>query len=158
MEVGRQTADDAATFMFEIAAFEPSDYDEAMALWQATEGLTLREVDSREAVLAYLAQNRGLSFVARDARNLVGAVLAGTDGRRGYLQHLAVAYPYRGNGLGRSLAQRVVDALAARGVHKCHLMVRCENEPAKAFWQHLGWTLRDDIVLMSHADDGAGTA
>jgi ribosomal protein S18 acetylase RimI-like enzyme len=137
--------------MIEIAEFEPDDYDEAMALWQATEGLTLREVDSRQSVLVYLARNPGLSFVARDTGELVGAVLAGTDGRRGYLQHLAVARPYRGKGLGRMLAERVIEALSARGIEKCHLMVRCENEPAKAFWQHLGWTLREDIALMSHS-------
>ena len=144
--------------MIEIAAFEPGDYEEAMALWRATEGLTLRDVDSHQAVLAYLARNPGLSFVARDARKIVGAVLAGTDGRRGYLQHLAVAYPYRGKGLGRILAERVIEALGACGIEKCHLMVRCENGPAKAFWQHLGWTLREDIALMSHADPGAANA
>jgi ribosomal protein S18 acetylase RimI-like enzyme len=137
--------------MIEIAEFAPGDYDEAMTLWRATEGLTLRDVDSRRGVLAYLARNPGLSFVARDALTLVGAVLAGTDGRRGYLQHLAVARAYRGKGLGRSLAERVIEALRAGGIEKCHLMVRCENEAAKAFWQHLGWTLREDIALMSHA-------
>ena len=44
--------------MVEIFPFSPSDYDEVMALWQATEGLTLREADSREAVTSYLARNR----------------------------------------------------------------------------------------------------
>ena len=83
---------------------------------------------------------------------MAGAVLAGSDGRRGYLQHLAVAPPYRGRGVGRALAERVIDALGAAGIAKCHLMVRQENEPAKAFWEHLGWTVRDDISVMSHAD------
>jgi N-acetylglutamate synthase len=138
-----------------VLPFEPQDYEQVMALWQATEGLTLREVDSREAILAYLARNPGLSFVARDGDVLVGAVLAGTDGRRGYLQHLAVGPPYRGRGVGRALAERVVEALSGAGIAKCHLMVRAENEVAKAFWQHLGWTLRDDIMVMSHADPRA---
>jgi N-acetylglutamate synthase len=136
----------------EVLPFQPSDYDQVMALWQATEGITLREADSREAILAYVARNPGLSFVARDGDVLAGAVLAGTDGRRGYLQHLAVAASYRGRGVGRALADRVVEALDAAGIAKCHLMVRQENEQAKAFWEHLGWTVREDISLMSHAD------
>jgi N-acetylglutamate synthase len=136
----------------EVLPFEPQDYEQVMALWQSTEGITLREVDSRDAILAYLARNPGLSFVAREKSEIVGAVLAGTDGRRGYLQHLAVAPAYRGRGLGRALAERVIEGLSTAGIAKCHLMVRRENEPAKSFWEHLGWTARDDIAVMSHAD------
>jgi N-acetylglutamate synthase len=136
----------------EVLPFQPQDYEQVMALWQATEGITLREADSRDAILAYVARNPGLSFVARDGDVLAGAVLAGTDGRRGYLQHLAVAPSYRGQGVGRTLAERVVEALSTAGISKCHLMVRQENERAKRFWEHLGWTMREDISLMSHAD------
>ena len=138
----------------DVLPFEPGDYEQVMALWRATEGLTLREVDSRDAILAYVGRNPGLSFVARDGDVLAGAVLAGTDGRRGYLQHLAVAPPYRGRGVGRALAERVVEALSAAGIAKCHLMVREGNEAAKAFREHIGWMARDDISVMSHADPG----
>ena len=48
----------------EVLPFQPEDYEWVMALWQATEGITLREVDSRDAILAYVARNPGLSFVA----------------------------------------------------------------------------------------------
>ena len=144
--------------MVEVVPFEPQDYEQVMALWQGTEGLTLRDVDSREAVLAYLARNPGLSFVARAGDVVVGAVLAGSDGRRGYLQHLAVARLYRGQGIGRALAERVIEALRGAGVAKCHLMIRRENEPAKAFWEHLGWTGREDISVMSHGGPRAANA
>jgi N-acetylglutamate synthase len=144
--------------MVELAHFRPTDYDEVMALWCNTEGLTLREADSLEAIVRYLGRNPGLSFVARDAGQLVGAVLAGTDGRRGYLQHLAVAPSHRGRGVGRALAERVVEALRSLGVAKCHLMVRQENAPARAFWEHLGWQDRADVVLMSLADPNAANA
>lgn len=144
--------------MVEILPFSPSDYDEVMALWQATEGLTLREADSRSAVIHYLAHNPGLSFVARDGRRLVGAVLAGTDGRRGYLQHLAVAPTHRSQGLGTSLANRVLEGLGALGIAKCHLFVRRERAQAREFWERLGWTARDDVTLMSHLDSDAANA
>jgi N-acetylglutamate synthase len=144
--------------MIEFAPLRPTDYDEVMALWYATEGLTLREADSREAIFRYLERNPGLSFVARDAGHLVGAVLAGSDGRRGYLQHLAVASSHRGRGVGRALAERALDALRALGIAKCHLMVRQENAAARAFWEHMGWQDRADVVLMSHADPNAANA
>jgi N-acetylglutamate synthase len=101
--------------MIEISFFRLTDYDEVMALWSCTDGLTLRDADSRDAIARYLAHNPGLSFVARDGGRLVGAVLAGTDGRRGYLQHLAVAPSHRGRGLGRGLAERAMLALRAAG-------------------------------------------
>jgi hypothetical protein len=63
-----------------------------MALWSGSEGFTLREADSRDAVERYLANKPCLSFVARDDGQMVGAVLAGTDGRRGYLQHCALQW------------------------------------------------------------------
>lgn len=144
--------------MIEIAPFDLHDYDEVMALWSQTEGLTLRDADSREAITRYLGQNPSLSFVARDQGRLVGAVLVGTDGRRGYLQHLAVAPSHRGQGLGRVLAERAVAALRALGIEKCHLMVRQENAPARAFWERLGWSERGDIILMSHTDSDAANA
>ena len=144
--------------MIEIGYFLPADYDEVMALWSCTEGLTLREVDSREAIGRYLARNPGLSLVARDDGQLVGAVLTGTDGRRGYRQHLAVAPSHRGRGLGRALAERAVGALRAVGIRKCHLMVRQENADARAFWTRLGWNERADITLMSRADPDAANA
>lgn len=144
--------------MIEISHFSPADYDEVMVLWSHAEGLTLRDADSREAIARYLARNPGLSFVAREDGRLVGAVLGGTDGRRGYLQHLAVAPSHRGRGLGRALAERSVESLRALGIAKCHLMVREENAQARAFWAHLGWSERADVMLMSRADPNAANA
>ena len=142
-----------------IAPFAPGDYDEAAALWAASEGVVLRGADSREAVTRYLARNPGLSFVARDGDGrLVGAVLAGHDGRRGYLHHLAVDPAHRRRGLGRALAQRSLDALAHAGITKCHLMVVRENAAAQAFWARTGWSARDDIVLMSRTIAGGENA
>ena len=141
--------------MTEIVPFQPSDYDDAMALWRQTEGLALRGADSREAVLHYLKRNPGTSFVARERRTLLGAVLGGHDGRRGYLHHLAVAPSHRRRGVGRALAEHVLKALGTQGIHKCHLMVRADNTEALAFWAHLGWDQRADLVLMSRTEPTA---
>ena len=131
-----------------IQAMTIADYEEALALWQATEGLGLSAADSREAIARYLARNPGLSFVARsEAGELVGAVLCGHDGRRGYLHHLAVRPDCRGQGLGRELCARCLAALRAEGIDKCHLFVRRANVAGQSFYQRSGWTERNLIVM-----------
>lgn len=69
--------------MIDYREFTPADYDAVLALWRTAAGVVLREVDDRAPIERYLARNRGLSFVAVDGGQVVGAVLCGTDGRRG---------------------------------------------------------------------------
>ena len=126
-----------------------ADYDDAVALWQATEGMGLSAADAPERIAAYLARNPGMSFTAREDGLLVGAVLCGHDGRRGYLHHLAVRADRRGQGIGSELARRALEALAAAGIDKCHLFVIRDNQAGAAFWRKVGWVERDDILMMS---------
>ena len=130
-----------------IAEMTIADYDDAFALWNATEGLGLHpnECDSRDGVARYLARNPGMSFVAWDRTNLIGAVLCGTDGRRGYLHHLAVATEYRRRGIGTALVGRCLRALKQVGIPKCNLFVLAANEVALAFWRKLGWRCYDEL-------------
>jgi ribosomal protein S18 acetylase RimI-like enzyme len=136
---------------YDISAFAPDDYDEALALWRRTPGMGISEADSRDRISAFLLRNQGLSFAARSPEGgvLVGTVLCGSDSRRGYLYHLAVDEGYRRRGIGAALAGRALAALKASGVDKCHLMVIVGNESGAAFWKAQGWTLREDIELYS---------
>jgi ribosomal protein S18 acetylase RimI-like enzyme len=142
----------------EIRPFVASDYDAVVTLWRRADGVVLRAADDRAPLLAYLDRNAGLSFVAEKNGRIVGAVLCGTDGRRGYLQHLAVVDTHRRHGVGRQLAEHCVDALARQGIDKCHLMVLVTNAAAKAFWTRIGWIARTDIQLMSHVASDPATA
>jgi len=76
------------------------DYDSVIGLLTATSGVRLREADSREATARYLERNPGLSFVALVDGVIAGCVMCGHDGRRGYLQHLAVSPRFRERGIG----------------------------------------------------------
>jgi N-acetylglutamate synthase len=127
-----------------------ADYEAVRALWLASDGVVLRDADDgREAIARYLARNPGLSFVAERGGAVVGAVLCGSDGRRGFRHHMAVARGARRSGVGRALCDRALGTLAAQGIPKCHLMVLARNEAAQAFWREVGWAERDDLVLMS---------
>ena len=133
----------------QLRPMTPQDYPAVIALWQQSEGLTLRDADSEPAITAYLARNPGLSFVAQHDDQLIGAVLVGSDGRRGYLQHLSVTDEWQGKGVGRALLQAAIQALQEIGVEKTHLFVHAENQGAQAFYRHLGWQERADIQLYS---------
>ena len=125
------------------------DYDEVAAIWRAAEGIGLHDdVDSREGIAAYLARNPGTSHVARHAGRIIGAVLCGHDGRRGYLHHLAVAVPCRGKGVGRALVETCLAKLAAIGIPKCNIFLFADNEHGEAFWKHKGWNERADLKVL----------
>jgi N-acetylglutamate synthase len=126
-----------------------ADYDEVMAFWQSIEGLGLDEdTDSREGIVGYLERNPGLSFVVRREGRIIGAVLCGHDGRRGYLHHLAVAPDCRRQGIGRALVDACLAALGSLGIQKCNIFLLADNQLGKAFWRHNGWNERDDLKVL----------
>jgi ribosomal protein S18 acetylase RimI-like enzyme len=133
----------------QISPMTIQDYDEVLALWQASEGVGLSNADSAEAIAHFLAQNPGLSFVARRGAMLAGAVLCGHDGRRGYIYHLAVNNVYKKKGIGRALIEHCLAGLKTSGIQKCHIFVYSKNLPALAFWEKIGWLMRNELVIMS---------
>jgi len=138
--------------------FTMADYDSAVALWQKTEGIGLSEADERHNIESFLRHNPGMSFVAEDRGRIIGAVLCGTDARRGFLHHLAVDASCRRSGIGRGLVSRCLGALAERGMRKCHIFVIADNLEGKRFWQRIGWEERTTLVVMSHDVGPASTA
>jgi len=142
----------------EIRSFESSDIPDALALWRTADGVVVREADQPGPIRDYLRRHTASSFVAVAGSRVIGTVLCGHDGRRGYLYHLAVERAHRGRGIGRALATRALDALRREGIEKCHLMVVTENADARAFWSALGWQLRSDVVLMSYASPDSPNA
>lgn len=124
-------------------------YDDVILLWSHSAGVGLSDADSRENMTMYLERNPGMSFVAMSECTLVGAVLAGHDGRRGYLQHLAVAENFRKRGIGRKLVAACLDKLGEYGIAKSHIFLFRENTVGERFWQSIGWTVRDDLNVVS---------
>lgn len=130
-------------------AMSLDDYSELMELWAGIEGVRLRDVDSYQGIKKYLGRNPGLSFVAVDGNQVVGTIMAGHDGRRGYIQHLAVAEAYRRSGIASELVRRCLEALEHEGIAKSHLMILAANQTGKRFWESLGWRCREDVELYS---------
>jgi ribosomal protein S18 acetylase RimI-like enzyme len=90
-----------------------------------------------------------MSKVAVEDGRVVGTVLCGKDGRRGYLYHLCVDELYRRKGLGRKLVASCLEDLEKAGIARCHLFIFGGNEAGKQFWRATGWQERLDISLYS---------
>jgi ribosomal protein S18 acetylase RimI-like enzyme len=126
-----------------------SDYDQVIALWKRTSGLGLSGVDSLEGIGKFLERNPGLCFVCEKEKNILGTILCGHDGRRGYIYHLAVDEKYRKRGIGRQLTELSLDALRLLGIVKCHLFVYLNNNEAELFYDRMGWQKRTTLDIFS---------
>ncbi|HOJ12798.1 MAG TPA: GNAT family N-acetyltransferase [Clostridiales bacterium] len=125
------------------------DYSEIYELWGNTSGMGLSDADTHENIYKFLLRNKGLSFVCRHVDKIIGTILCGHDGRRGYIYHVTVAEKYRGRGIGLMLVDKSLQALKEEGISKCHLFVFSDNVVGNAFWNAKGWTKREDIFVYS---------
>jgi ribosomal protein S18 acetylase RimI-like enzyme len=119
--------------------FRIEDYQEAIELWNRIEGLDIAEGDDRETIRRFLQRNPGLSRVAMNDAAMVGAVLCGHDGRRGYVYHLAVDPTYRGQGVGRRLIAECLAGLKEAGLERANILVANDNPRGLEFWNSCGW-------------------
>ncbi len=144
--------------MHTIRTMTISDYDAVVELMKRTPGVTVRDADSQESTARYLQRNPGLSFVCEADGQLVGCVMSGHDGRRGYLQHLIVLPAHRRKGIAKALVESCLAELEKLGILKSHVDVIKTNALAAAFWEHQGWKLRSDIDRYSFVRSGSTNA
>ncbi len=141
-----------------VAAMTTADLNDVLALWSTTDGVGLNESDTPDQLRAYLDRNPDLSLLARDGPRLIGAVLCGHDGRRGYLHHLAVLPEYRGRGLGRQMVETCLSSLAAMGILKCNIFLYADNEMGHHFLNRCGWAARSDLQVLQRKTSSEGSA
>ncbi|VBB06735.1 acyl-coa n-acyltransferase [Lucifera butyrica] len=133
-----------------IREMKIEDYAQVWQLWSSTEGVGLSDADTQENISLFLKRNAGLSFVAETGgQEIVGAILCGHDGRRGYLHHLTVNAAYRRNGIGRRLVENCFRRLKQAGIRKCHLFVFKDNHLGMNFWHKTGFLTRNDLHILS---------
>lgn len=128
------------------------DYDQVYDLWLSCKGMGLNNVDdTREGIEKYLKRNPETSFVAEDNGKIVGVIIAGNDGRRGYIYHTAVHPDYRHQGIGTKLVDAALEALHSVGINKVALVVFSRNEDGNAFWEKIGFSERHDLSYRNKA-------
>lgn len=135
-----------------IRKMKIDDYDCVYDLWLNTPGMGLNNPDdSRQGIEKYLQRNPETCFVAEKDNMIIGVILCGNDGRRGYIHHTAVSVSERRSGVGTALVDAAMNALKSVGISKVALVVFSKNELGNSFWQKRGFTVREDLVYMNKA-------
>jgi len=120
-----------------VRELRTADGDALRKLW-AQCGLGSLGDDDRS--LARMARrNPGLCLVAVEGTRIVGSALAGWDGRRGWIYHVATAPSHRRQGIATRLVEQIEAALVVLGCPKVNAMVQDANEDGRAFWRRLGY-------------------
>ena len=123
------------------------DYDKVYALWMSCKNMGFNNLDdSREGIEKYLRRNPSTCFVAAADDSVVGVILSGHDGRRGFIHHLAVSEECRRHGIASDLVKHSLEALKAEGINKVALLAFNYNEAGNAFWEKQGFTARNDVT------------
>ncbi len=129
-----------------------TDYEQVYHLWLTCSGMGLNNLDdSEEGIERFLHRNPSTCFVAEEGNRIIGAILAGNDGRRGYIYHTAVNPEYRRQGIAKRLFEEAASALKALGIHKIALVVFSKNAEGNAFWEEQGFSVREDLVYRNKA-------
>lgn len=126
---------------FSVRPFAVPDTESVVRLWHDC-GLTRPWNDPHRDIERKLSVQPELFLVAVDAADdteIVGTVMAGYDGHRGWLHYLASNPARRGEGIGRALVQTAESKLLAMGCPKVQLMVRPENTAVHDFYGALGY-------------------
>jgi ribosomal protein S18 acetylase RimI-like enzyme len=130
-----------------IREYAESDRADVVALWS----LVFADDPPRNApdrvIERKLATQRELFLVAELGGRVVGTVLGGYDGFRGWVYHLAVHPDRRRKGLGRALMAAIEERLRALGCPKINLQVRARNRATAAFYERLGYCVEDHVSM-----------
>jgi ribosomal protein S18 acetylase RimI-like enzyme len=134
-----------------IRTFEARDTEAVVALWTETfpeyRDPAKPQRDPRLSIANKLATQPELFFLAVLGERVIGTVMAGYDGHRGWLYSLAVARDMRGNGYGRKLTLHAETALRERGCPKVNLQILSGKTELRGFYEKLGYRV-DEVVSL----------
>jgi len=131
-----------------LRCFTIDDYDAVRRLWeQSHDALGVGRSDAPEEIAKKLEHDPDLFLIAEDETGIIGTVVAGFDGRRGLIYHLAVDEAHRGRGLGSLLMQEVERRLAAKGCLRAYLLIRAQNRDVTRFYEKTGWETMSVTIM-----------
>jgi ribosomal protein S18 acetylase RimI-like enzyme len=131
----------------QIRPYEDADEPAVIALWSEEQSDAAPHNDPAVVIRAKLAVERDLFLVAVSAGRVVGTVMGGYDGHRGWIYAVMVGRPYRDQGVGSALIRRLETLLAERGCLKVNLQVRASNAGVVAFYEQLGYTVEERVSM-----------
>ncbi|MDE6201004.1 MAG: GNAT family N-acetyltransferase [Clostridiales bacterium] len=128
------------------------DYSDVYSLWMSCNGMGLNSLDdSKNGIEKFLERNPKTCFVALIDGIIVGVIMVGTDGRRGYIYHTAVHPNYRKQGIAKALVNTALSAVESLGINKVAMVVFERNKAGNEFWENMGFTVRNDLIYRNKA-------
>lgn len=129
-----------------LDSIRETDYPKLIKLWEAAGNIEVRQTDTPEVLARFLYRNPTCSYAAYAGTRLIGAILAGHDGWRGHLYHMAVKPDYRERGIGTRLVNAAVSAIKSEDIQKIHCLVKRDNLIAQQFWEACSFDLREELL------------
>lgn len=130
----------------QIRTFTLSDYETVIDLWLRA-GLQLSRSDSREGISRKLERDAELFLVGESDGRIIAAVMGCYDGRRAWVNHLAVDPDYQGQQAGGEMMAELERRLKRLGCEKINLHIAKDNERVQGFYEKLGFN-RDELIFM----------
>lgn len=135
-----------------IRKMKIEDYDNVYDLWMSCVGMGLNNLDdSKEGIDKFIQRNPDTCLVAEKDSQIIGVIMVGNDGRRGYIYHTAVRPNYRRMGIAGKMVDEAMNELSTLGINKAALVVFDRNSAGNAFWETQGFTVRDDLIYRNKA-------
>ena len=131
----------------QIRPYEDQDERQVIGLWGEVLPDSAPHNEPVTSLRLKLAVERDLLFVAVSDGAVIGTVMGGYDGHRGWVYSVAVRPPERRKGVGTALLRRLEEALAARGCLKVNLQVRASNAGVVAFYERLGYAVEERVSM-----------
>ena len=131
---------------FEITRYSTKFQDEVVELWKKC-NLIVSQNDPVEDIMKKVDFQPDLFFVGLMNDRVIGSIMVGYEGHRGWINYLAVFPEFQRQGYGRELVQKAIDELKRIGCLKVNLQVRRTNTPVIDFYKRLGFK-EDEVVSL----------
>ncbi len=133
-----------------IRKLVPEDYEEIIKLWDEA-GLPYKPKgrDSKESIEKQMKENPEFFIGAFDGEKLIGTVIASFDGRKGWINRLAVHPKYRRRGIGQHLIKEAETILKKKGAWVICALIERKNEPSLNLFKKCGYKISSDLIYVS---------
>ena len=122
------------------------DFDLVIELWEKA-GLILSRSDTYDGMKEKLKRDPELFFVLEEDSRIIGVVMGSYDGRRGWINHLAVDPEYQGRNIGQQIIEELESRFKKMGCEKINLLIELSNEKVQGFYEKQGFKT-DELIFM----------
>ncbi len=131
----------------DIREFVLGDYQAVVKLWREA-GLVIRPGDDVEGIKLKLQRDPDLFLVAEEESRIVGVVMGAWDGRRGWINHLAVRTDHQRTGIGTTLVRELEKRLISKGAKKVNAQIYQWNKKSLDFFMAAGYEVHNDLIMI----------